>query len=110
MREIMRSFLLFATVTVSLATPVTVESAAFCADNLEQATASIQSSRLRLIQLEGASNAEVCAALHRHVDVLKAARVVFVQCLTGPLRRDLFADADASLAHLESTLPILCSE
>jgi hypothetical protein len=67
----MRSFLLFATVILSLATPVTAESSDFCADNLEQATASIRSSRLRLIQIEGASNAKVCAALRRHVDVLK---------------------------------------
>ena len=110
MPQMMCSFLLFATVTVWLATPVSAESAAFCDDNLGRATASIRSSRLRLMQVEGASNAEVCAALRHYVDVMKAARVVFDRCLTGRLRRDLLADGDASLARLESTLPILCSE
>ena len=90
---------------ISVASPALAD---VCTDNLGAASASFRAARLKLAALEGASDEEICNALHEYIDVAKAARVVFDQCLMGADREEMVRDADRSISELEPAMRLLC--
>jgi hypothetical protein len=88
---------LVATIAVVLAGPALAEAPATCPADLAGVDDSFKETLARLDAAGKAGDAEKCAAIHHHIDVMSAAREVFVRCLTGHDLGENVGQIDASI-------------